>query len=60
MASFMEVPRCKELTDIPAGLTNWERSLRNFAERTGGQAIPADWKHLILFKMIPLNKMGEI
>ena len=37
MASLMEVPHCKQLTDLPAVLTKWERSLRSlrsFAERT--------------------------
>ena len=60
MASLMEVPICKQLTDFPVALTKWERSLRNFAERTGGQAVPPEWKLPILFKMIPLSMMGEI
>ena len=61
MASLMEVPRCKQLIDLPAALTKWERSLRSFSERTGGsQAVPPEWKLPILFKMIPLNMMSEI
>ena len=60
MASLMEVPKCKQLTDLPAALTKWERSLRNFTEGTGGQAVLAEWKLPIVFKMIPLNMMGEI
>ena len=44
MAFLMKVPRCKQLTDLPAALTNWERAQRTFSERTGGQAISAGWK----------------
>ena len=51
----MQVPRCKQLTDLPAALTNWERAQSTFSERTGGQAIPAEWKLPILFDMIPLE-----
>ena len=61
MASLTEVSRCKQLTELPAALTKWERSLRNFSEPTGGsQDVPPEWKLPILFKMIPLNMMGEI
>ena len=58
MVSLMELPRCKQLTDLLAALTKWECSLRIFAERTGGQAVLAEWKIPIFFKMIPLNMMG--
>ena len=50
----------ESLTDLPAALTNWERAQRTFSERTGGQAIPAEWTLPILFDMIPLNVMFEI
>jgi hypothetical protein len=42
MATLMQVPRCKQLTDLPAALTKWERSLRTYAERTGGSAVPQE------------------
>ena len=49
------------MTDLPAVLTKWERSLRSFSERTGGsQAVPPEWKLPILFKMIPLSMMSAI
>ena len=60
MASLMKVPRCKQLAEFPAPLTNWERAQKTFSERTGGQAIPAEWKLFVLFDMIPLSMMSEI
>ena len=60
MASLMDVPRCKQLTDLPAALTKWERSFHNYSERTGGAAISLEWKLPILFKMIPTTMMSEI
>ena len=56
----MDVPRCKQLTEVPGTLTRWKRSLRAFAERTGGQAVPPECKLPISFKMIPLNMLSEI
>ena len=60
IGSLMKVPRCKQLTDLPAALTNWERAQKTFSERTGGQAIPLEWKLPILFDMIPTNMLSEI
>ena len=60
MAALMEVPRCKQLTDFSAALTKWERSLRDYAERTGGSAVPREWNLPILFKMTPTCMMQEI
>ena len=53
MSALMEVPRCKHLVELPAAITRWERSLRAYADKTGGQAVPPGWKSPILFKMIP-------
>ena len=60
MAVLMEVPRCKQLVDLPVALTKWERSLRSYAERTGGSAVAPEWKLPILFKMILTSMMQEI
>ena len=50
----------KQLTELPSAITRWERSLRQFSENTGGQAIPPEWKLPILFKMIPASLMQDI
>ena len=43
MDSLMEVPWCKQLAELPAALTKWERSLRNSSERTSGSpAVPPE------------------
>ena len=60
MSALMDVPRCKQVVEIPAAITRWERSLKQYAEKTGGQAIPTDWKLPILFKMIPMAIMQDI
>ena len=60
IGSLMKVPRCKQLTDLPAALTNWERAQKTFFERTGGQAIPLEWKLTILFDMIPTNMLSDL
>ena len=60
MAALMEVPRCKQHTDLRAALTKWECRLRNYADRTGGSSVPPEWKLSILFKMIPTSMMQEI
>ena len=60
IGSLMKVPRCKQLTDLPAALTNWERAQNTFYERTGGQAIPQEWKLPILFDIIPASILSEI
>ena len=60
MSALMDVPRCKQLTELPSAITRWERSLRLFSEKTVGQAIPSEWKLPILFKMIPANLMQDI
>ena len=49
-----------KLSFCAAALTKWERSLRTYAERTGGSAVPHEWKLPILFQMIPTNMMSEI
>ena len=45
---------------LPGTITQWERSLRAFSEKIGGQAVPPDWKLPILYKMIPTSMMQEI
>ena len=44
MSALMDVPRCKQIVDIPAAITRWERSFKHYAEKTGGQAVPEFWK----------------
>ena len=44
MMALMDVPRCKQIVELPATITRWERSLKQYSEKTGGQAVPADWK----------------
>ena len=44
MSARMDVPCCKQIVEIPAAITRWERSPKQCAEKTGGQAVPADWK----------------
>ena len=56
----MDVPRCKQIVELTAAITRWEHRLKQYAEKTGGQAVPADWKLPILFKMIPMNVMQYI
>ena len=40
MAALMDLPRGKQLTELPTTLTRWDRSLQNLSERTAGQAVP--------------------
>ena len=60
MTALMDVPRCKQIVELSATITRWERSLRTYAEMTGGQAVPADWKLPIGFKMIPMTMTQDI
>ena len=60
MSALLEVPRCKQLTELPSAITLRERSLRLFAEKTGGQVFPAEYKLPILFKMISASLMQDI
>ena len=60
MSSLMDVMRCNNLVELPAAITRWEKSLSIYAQKTGGQAIPPEWKLPIPFKLIPNNLLADI
>ena len=44
MTALMDAPRCKQMVELQATLTRWERSLRAYSQKTGAQVVLADWK----------------
>ena len=60
MSALMEVPRSMNLVELPAAITRSERSLRAYAEKTGGAAAPPEWKLPIFLLMIPKDMIQEI
>ena len=60
MDKLMNVTRCKTMLEPPAAISRWERSHANYVSRSGGKAIPEDFKVPILFRMIPRSEEDKI
>ena len=59
MAKLMEAERCTKMTELPAAITRWKKSLSAFTKKTG-KTIPDEWRLPILFKMIPAKQYDTI
>ena len=60
MTNPMEVQRCSNLTDLASAINRWEKAHTMYQAKSGGKAVPEDWKVPILFKMIPNANLDEI
>ena len=60
MDRLMNVTRCKNMTELPAAISKWERAHADFVSRSGGSSVPEEWKLPILFKMVPESEKERI